>query len=164
LSDLLSYIVYESDDESVPLKKELNALNEYIRMENQGFADSFESTITVLGDAANYRITPLLLFPYVEHSFEYFESIHPVLGSLNINISVGGTFLLVELVLMHHTDKEMAPHKPKLEDLIRRLDRISPLKSPIKRKWASDGLRITIGFALNYFEKETIAEMSPQLP
>lgn len=70
LSDLLSYILYESEAELVPLEKELLMLEDYLTLEksssNPELNISFKNTLT----DTNKLIAPVLLLHLVECIFE----------------------------------------------------------------------------------------------
>lgn len=70
LSDLLSYILYESDERLVPLDRELLLLQNYIELEK---VSRGHRLISHIGNEINTNkkfIAPLLLLPVVEYVFE----------------------------------------------------------------------------------------------
>ena len=69
LSDLLSYILYESDARHVPLKKEINMLHDYSGLKELIFGNRLEPTFQISGDFDHQTITPLVLLPFLELSF-----------------------------------------------------------------------------------------------
>jgi len=69
LSDLLSYILYESDDK-VPLEKELSLLQNYIDLEQMGWGDRLSFTLRNETDNSVKFIAPLILLPVAEYIFE----------------------------------------------------------------------------------------------
>ena len=70
LSDLLSYILYESDDKAVPLEKELSLLQNYIDLEHAGWGQSLSFTLRNETDPGTIFIAPLILLPVTEYVFE----------------------------------------------------------------------------------------------
>ena len=72
VADLLSYILYESDQEHVLLEKELRMIKDYIALEENTEAGSLPMNIIITGEAAGKYITPLILLSIVEAEFEYF--------------------------------------------------------------------------------------------
>ena len=86
LSDLLSYILYESDERLVPLEKELLFLENYIELEkaSRGTGLSIET-----GNVINTNgklIAPLLLIPLAEYAFEQCDNNKEQQLSLMVNI------------------------------------------------------------------------------
>ena len=71
LSDLLSYILYESDHETVLLGKEIAMIQEYIHIEKDNYEARLSVHTEILADIDSYYIAPLLLLPFIEIGFEY---------------------------------------------------------------------------------------------
>ena len=71
LSSLLRYMLYETDEEKVSVRKEIDYLQSYIDLQKQRFADNV--IIKVLLDDVNdqYQIHPMLLIPFVENAFKH---------------------------------------------------------------------------------------------
>jgi hypothetical protein len=126
LSDLLSYITYESENERVPLKNELSALKEYIALEKEGFSDTFETSVRILGNTTHHKITPLLLFPFVENSFEYFDVNRLDRLSLQMSVTIKENLLLFNLVTNHGPRKDSLLDQLRLENTVKRLESMYP--------------------------------------
>lgn len=71
LSDIMSYLLYESGAETVSLRKELDILEAFIELEKLRHGDRAEVTFEVKGEADYWRIPPLLLLPFVENAFKH---------------------------------------------------------------------------------------------
>ncbi len=71
LSDLLSYMLYECDQQLVALEKEIEMMKEYMALEKIRLGDSLEMEIQVKGDTRNKFIPPFLLLPFIENSFKH---------------------------------------------------------------------------------------------
>jgi len=71
LSDILRYVIYDSNTESVPLKSEILLLNNYI--EFQKFRHKITENINFIYDVNNdyFPIYPMLLLPLLENSFKH---------------------------------------------------------------------------------------------
>lgn len=70
LSDLLSYILYENEEKSVPLSKEIEMIEGYLEFENEGRGNSIDLVVTKQGEIDDKRIVPLVLLPLVESCFD----------------------------------------------------------------------------------------------
>jgi two-component system, LytTR family, sensor kinase len=70
LSDLLRYVVYDTEDEKVPLKMEIDNLKKYIDLEKIRLVnpDSVSFTTEISG---NTFIPPMIFFPFVENGFKH---------------------------------------------------------------------------------------------
>ncbi len=71
LSDMMEYMLYDSDETCVPLAKEISYLQNYIELEK--IRDSGQSAISfaVEGHVNGQQIAPLLLLPLVENAFKH---------------------------------------------------------------------------------------------
>ena len=70
LSELMSYMLYDSHQQLVPLQKEVNHLQHYIALEQLRY-DELEVTFANYVTAGDVRIAPLLLLPFVENCFKH---------------------------------------------------------------------------------------------
>ena len=71
LSHLLSYMLYESQAETVPLEKELEMLKNYVALEQIRMQGDLEVSLNIVGEIKDKKIAPLLLFPFIENAFNY---------------------------------------------------------------------------------------------
>jgi len=86
LSDILRYVIYDSNTERVLLKNEIILLKNYIEFQKfrHQVSDKIKFTYDVVDD--NYLIYPMLLLPLVENSYK-----HGVMGDIEntfINLSI----------------------------------------------------------------------------
>ncbi len=71
LSSLMRYMLYETDEEKVPLEKEIEYLQSYIDLQQQRFGNNVKIN-THFGISGNhYEIEPMLLIPFVENAFKH---------------------------------------------------------------------------------------------
>jgi len=71
LSSLLRYMLYETDDERVPLEKEVEYLQSFIDLQRQRFGDKIKVTVAMNEIDNSYAIEPMLLIPFVENAFKH---------------------------------------------------------------------------------------------
>jgi len=87
LSSLMSYMLYESGADTVPLAKEIANLEDYIALEQLRFGDRLTLTFRKDGLTTDpIRIPPLLLLTFVENSFKH--GIGQTIGDGHIDISL----------------------------------------------------------------------------
>lgn len=69
-SQLMRSVLENSEEEFIPLSKEIELLRLYVKLEHFRFKDKFEYTITVDEDlqVSEFVIPPMLLQPYVENA------------------------------------------------------------------------------------------------
>ncbi len=71
LSDILNYLLYESNFETISLVKEIQKLNDYIELEQFRYADKLEVIFNYKISTSEIVIPPLLLLPFVENAFKH---------------------------------------------------------------------------------------------
>jgi sensor histidine kinase YesM len=71
LSDLLRYILTESNKSVVPLKAELSLLRSYIELEKIRIGERLQISFVQQGNIEAFEIAPLLLLPFVENAFKH---------------------------------------------------------------------------------------------
>ncbi|MEO6549929.1 MAG: histidine kinase [Ferruginibacter sp.] len=70
LSDLLSYLLYESSEEAVLLEKELSMTDDYLGLEKLCYGEALQLTVHNTINPQEKLIAPLLLLPILECVFE----------------------------------------------------------------------------------------------
>ncbi|MBC8315133.1 MAG: histidine kinase [Bacteroidales bacterium] len=71
LSELMRYVIYESQDNQVPLNKQLDFLRSYVYLEQMRADETLNLTFEVKGDYLNTRTDPLLFIAFIENAFKH---------------------------------------------------------------------------------------------
>ena len=71
LSDLMRYMLYETDKEKVLLQEEILYIENYIELQKLRLTSNNKITFTVEGNPAGILIPPLLFICFVENSFKH---------------------------------------------------------------------------------------------
>jgi two-component system LytT family sensor kinase len=73
LADIMRYIVYESNEKLVPLQKEINYINDYLKIFKLRIAETDDVSVSfkIEGDISDKFIAPLLLIPFVENACKH---------------------------------------------------------------------------------------------
>jgi two-component sensor histidine kinase len=71
LSELMRYMLYETDNDFVLLKEELEYIQNYIKLQRLRIAKNENVTINIHGSISNQKIRPLLLISFIENAFKY---------------------------------------------------------------------------------------------
>ena len=71
LSSLMRYMLYEADEQKVPLEKEIEYLQSYIDLQQQRFGKKVAVNVLLNDVDNNYDIEPMLLIPFVENAFKH---------------------------------------------------------------------------------------------
>ncbi|MDB5286068.1 MAG: hypothetical protein JWR05_1017 [Mucilaginibacter sp.] len=71
LSQLMRYMLYESDENKVPLNKEVAYLKSYIELQRLRFGKEVTINTDMDGDYSSFYIGPMLLIALVENAFKH---------------------------------------------------------------------------------------------
>jgi len=71
LSSLMRYMLYEADEDKVPLQKETEYLQSYIDLQQQRFGKNVTILVSLETADCSYEIEPMLLIPFVENAFKH---------------------------------------------------------------------------------------------
>lgn len=71
LSNILDYMLYRTDTALVPLKQEVEMVENYISIEKHRFEGRYPISFNVTGELHKFQIAPLLLLPLVENCFKH---------------------------------------------------------------------------------------------
>lgn len=71
LSSLMRYMLYEADEEKMPLQREVEYLQSYIDLQRQRFGKNVDINVEMNVPNNHYEIEPMLLIPFVENAFKH---------------------------------------------------------------------------------------------
>lgn len=71
LSSLMRYILYETDEAAVSLKKETDYLQSYIDLQRQRIGNKVQLKVRMEPGEEEYTIAPMLLIPFIENAFKH---------------------------------------------------------------------------------------------
>ncbi|ARS42831.1 histidine kinase [Sphingobacteriaceae bacterium GW460-11-11-14-LB5] len=93
LSEMMEYMLYDSNDEKVLLEKEISYLHNYIELERLRFSGAANIVLNSDATLNGEEIAPLLLLPLVENAFKHGLSKQTESSWLRINIGLKGSIL-----------------------------------------------------------------------
>lgn len=135
LSQLMRYMLYESNDNKVSLKNEINYLNSYINLQLLRFGNELTVSTKFNGNYEACQIDPMLLIPLVENAFKYGTNVsdHNLI-SITLDVSDDGKILHFKLLNYFNEMDETAHEKTGigLKNIQRRLDILYPNKHSFK--------------------------------
>ncbi|MFD1257710.1 sensor histidine kinase [Mucilaginibacter terrae] len=71
LSELMSYMLYQSNTPTVLLEDEINYLQNYVELEKLRFGKRLSVEFLIEGEIGDIKIPPLILILFVENSFKH---------------------------------------------------------------------------------------------
>ncbi|MEO8416222.1 MAG: histidine kinase [Ginsengibacter sp.] len=128
VSDLLSYILYESDQQYVPLEKELEMITDYIGLEENSVGGTMAMKVVISGDVTDKYITPLILLSIVETEFEYFleKKLKEFTSLLNIDVRGQQLDLQIEYTTFNNEFFEPFVLNEKFDGIRKQLNNLYP--------------------------------------
>ncbi|OEK01516.1 hypothetical protein BFP97_08265 [Roseivirga sp. 4D4] len=146
LSDLMRYMIYESDVDFVPLEHEVQHLKSFVALQELRFKSEEIVDFSFEGDISRRQIAPLILLPFVENAFKHGFDLNRK-GAIRIRLVVG-TKLVYE-VTNPLPPSGMSVNKDQvggigLENIKRRLDLIYKGKHTLSVNESSDSFKVTL--------------------
>ncbi|WP_428657728.1 sensor histidine kinase [Runella sp.] len=71
LSDIMRFILYETKSDKIPLTKEIEYIEKYVDLQKIRTANENYVQLTVIGNAGNKFIAPMVLIPFIENAFKH---------------------------------------------------------------------------------------------
>jgi hypothetical protein len=123
LSDLMSYMLYESTAPLVPLNKEIDYLHNYLDVEQLRFGNRLTISFGIEGDTTGIQIPPMILILFLENSFKHGvkNNISNILLTICLRVEPDHLLFRVENPI---SEEEKDPHAKGigLSNVRRRLD------------------------------------------
>ena len=87
LSKLLRYVLYQTNEDRVPLEREVDNLRDYVELQQLRLTDGGHFHLLVDGDPGKSTIVPLLLLPLAENFFKYGDFTEPSVNRFEVTIT-----------------------------------------------------------------------------
>jgi hypothetical protein len=92
LSTLMRYLLYDSAQSMIELKKEIEFINSFISLMQLRHSDEVEVTVVIPGQVPDTKIPPMLFISLLENAFKHGVS-YPLRSFIYFEIQVSSTFL-----------------------------------------------------------------------
>lgn len=167
LSHLLDYMLYDCNVELIPLRKEVQQMQNLIELEQFRYGNRLEVSFSVKGDVSTQQIPPLLMLPFVENAFKH-----------GVSKEVEEAFISIDLTLKEQTltlrvenSKAEEDQKPEaeytkgigLKNVSRRLDLLYEDRYDLQVFDEEDTFMIVLKIPLSNFNQESVVA-SPTRP
>ncbi len=127
LSEIMRYMLYESNDNKVDLEKEIHYLQNYIDLQKIRFGYRAFVEFEVTGDISGQRIAPLLLISFIENAFKHGVANDPA-TPIKMSLAVKSDELLFHIENKKHNNNRDAVGGIGLINVQRRLNLLYPGK------------------------------------
>jgi len=142
LSELLRFMLYESQADLISLTKEIQVIRNYVQMEKLRFGDDMEISLNFSGDLEGKLIQPLLLLPLLENSFKHGANpdIEKKWISLDLNVTNNTLYFSITNSRSPHTITELngSDYGMSLGNVKRRIELFYPGKHVFMTKEDED--------------------------
>lgn len=88
LSDLLRYSLYDTQEQWVPLRSEVQYIQNYITLEQLRLEEKTNIDFILEGEADQQRIAPMLLIVFLENAFKHFGAPGEQQAQIKIKLSI----------------------------------------------------------------------------
>jgi len=122
LSQMMRYMIYDSNHLKVPLNKEIEYMENYISLEKLRLNEQIPIDFTVEGDPKTIQLVPLILIAFLENAFKHGVSNNAKDAWIRINIALQGQKLVYTIQNSKLSDKQHEPSGIGLQNVRRRLE------------------------------------------
>lgn len=146
LSDLMRYMIYESDVAFVPLSHEVKHLKSFVALQELRFKSESIVSFNFEGDFEQQQIAPLMLLPFVENAFKHGDCLNEV-GAIKVKLVVNqGITYEVEnrKHIMNHDKVKDQTGGIGLGNVRRRLELIYPKRHTFEVNESSSHFRVKL--------------------
>lgn len=98
LSDILRYMLYDSNEESVSLSRKITYLKNYLDLAQLKDSNGLDVRFVVKGDDKGVNVAPLLFVPFVENAFKHSQVEDLKNGFIHIRLEIISSALVFEVV------------------------------------------------------------------
>jgi two-component system, LytTR family, sensor kinase len=88
LSDLLDYMLYECNSNSIPIEKEIDLIDNYLSLEKLRYGERLDASFNYSVEDMTQDIAPMLILPFVENSFKHGVSLNTEVNYIAIDLTV----------------------------------------------------------------------------
>jgi sensor histidine kinase YesM len=111
LSQMMRYMIYESNHAQVSLSKEIEYMENYISLERLRLNDQIPITFQLEGDPAQYRIAPFIFITFLENAFKHGVSNNNPNAWVKVSVRLVGKECIYEV-----ENSKMPTAKPEAEE------------------------------------------------
>lgn len=105
LSKLMRHILYESEVEKVPIKKEMDFINNYVGLMKLRFSDKVDINLTMPEVLPNVSIPPILFISFIENAFKHGIS-YNTKSFIDISIGITDNWMNLKISNSNFDNKE----------------------------------------------------------
>lgn len=135
ISDLMSYILYECHEETVPVNNELSFIQNYIELEKLRFEDHLDVEFEITNNNPDSKIIPLVFIPFIENAFKHVGNTGKNKPYVKVNISIEENKITLQTINSVNKDNPKKDRKEGgigIENVRKRLELLYPDKHKLE--------------------------------
>ena len=142
LSNLLDYLLYQTEKPFVLISEEVAHIDDYIALEKMRFNNTLDIVMDVQLESKHTTIAPMLLLPFIENSFKHGSIIN---GVLKIDIQIITSLEYIHFRIKNsNTERISKGHGIGLENIKKRLELLYPAAYQLSVKDHTDAFEIDL--------------------
>ncbi|TAJ13676.1 sensor histidine kinase [Marinilabiliaceae bacterium JC017] len=151
LSDLLRYMLYETNAPQVDLYKEVESIKSYLELERIRYGNRVELSFNTWGELAGKTIAPMIILPFIENSFKHSTKGFDGKSWITIELGVKENELVLKI---ENSVPEVLPQESRtaggigLQNVQRRLALLYPQEYDLKIASTADSYLIILKLTL----------------
>lgn len=151
LSDMLRYVIYDCEQDQVPLEKEIKYIEDYIELYREKSSKNFNIILETDLTQTSIEIAPMILIPFIENAFKHGDIEKNQDGS--ILIKVNSYVNTVELIVENSYSNTLKINDKNsgigIENVRKRLNLLYPDKHILEIKNQSNWYTVKLELATN---------------
>lgn len=152
LSEMMRYMLYESNESEVTLEKEIKYVKNYIELERLRQAAKFKIDFQLTGKLNGQKIAPLMFIPFLENSFKHGLDKQIDSGYVNIRLQLDESMVILDIEnskpLVPALNNEKTSGGIGLENVKRRLNLLYPNKHNLNIENDSTSFKVLLNIEL----------------
>ncbi len=146
LSELMSYMLYETNKPLIQLGREIDYIRNYIALEEQRYEDRFSCNLSIKGEVNKVKVPPVLMLPFVENAFKHGINKESEGAWMNIDLRVEKEklYFVVENSLAAQKKVDTQKGGLGIKNVERRLELLYPNGHTLNHGPGSDKYRIEL--------------------
>ncbi len=105
LSEIMSYMLYETSPEAVPLDDEINYIRNYLKLQEVMYPPGYLA-LEVSGDTGGMAVPPLLFMPFLENTFSISAAGRSEIPGIKISLNITGKTLKFKTICYVNEEDE----------------------------------------------------------
>lgn len=146
-SDMLRYQLYECNDSSIPIEKELAYLKNYVQLQQLRRNGHDKIEFIVADELRDFSLPPLLLIPFIENAFKHVSNFTDRKNEVSISLTKHNE--QVQLIVSNTTDSSTKDTGGiGLKNVKRRLELLFPARHSLDVRQTADRFDVTLTLEL----------------